>query len=87
MKKIAHMALHDALTGLANRVLFRQHIDEAIERSGDASAALLFLDLDRFKIVNDTLGHPIGDRLLVEVAERLGAVLDEDLLCGPARRR
>ncbi|HHY51099.1 MAG TPA: diguanylate cyclase, partial [Alphaproteobacteria bacterium] len=51
-EKIAHMALHDALTGLANRALFRRHVDEAIERDGGAGAALLFLDLDRFKIVN-----------------------------------
>jgi diguanylate cyclase (GGDEF)-like protein/PAS domain S-box-containing protein len=82
-EKIAHMALHDALTGLANRVLFRRHVDEAIEASGEAGAALLFLDLDRFKVVNDTLGHPVGDALLVEVAERFRRALGED--CFAAR--
>ena len=82
-EKIAHMALHDALTGLANRVLFRRHIDEAIEKSGEAGAALLFLDLDRFKVVNDTLGHPVGDALLVEVARRFSRTLGED--CFAAR--
>jgi diguanylate cyclase (GGDEF)-like protein len=82
-EKIAHMALHDALTGLANRVLFRNHVDEVIAQSGDAAAALLFLDLDRFKIVNDTLGHPIGDALLVEVANRFCRTLGDD--CFAAR--
>ena len=82
-EKIAHMALHDALTGLANRVLFRRHIDEAIEKSGETGAALLFLDLDRFKVVNDTLGHPVGDALLVEVAARFRHTLGED--CFAAR--
>jgi diguanylate cyclase (GGDEF)-like protein len=71
-EKIAHMAMHDSLTNLANRTLFRTQItDELRERRGDSHAALLFLDLDRFKIVNDTLGHPVGDALLVQVAERL----------------
>jgi len=82
-EKITHMALHDALTGLANRTLFRRHVDEAIERDGGANAALLFLDLDRFKIVNDTLGHPIGDALLVQVANRFRKELGED--CFAAR--
>jgi diguanylate cyclase (GGDEF)-like protein/PAS domain S-box-containing protein len=82
-EKIAHMALHDALTGLANRVLFRRYIDDAMKQQGDGEAALLFLDLDRFKIVNDTLGHPVGDALLVEVAERFRGMLGED--CFAAR--
>jgi diguanylate cyclase (GGDEF)-like protein/PAS domain S-box-containing protein len=77
-EKIAHMALHDALTGLANRTLFRRHVDQSIERDGGRDAALLFLDLDRFKIVNDTLGHPVGDALLVQVARRFGEMLGED---------
>ncbi|MGV3551952.1 putative bifunctional diguanylate cyclase/phosphodiesterase [Rhizobium sp.] len=81
-EKIAHMALHDALTGLANRVLFRQHVESSLGE-GKANAALLFLDLDRFKIVNDTLGHPIGDALLVEVANRFRSALGED--CFAAR--
>jgi diguanylate cyclase (GGDEF)-like protein/PAS domain S-box-containing protein len=75
--RIAYMAHHDALTGLPNRVLFHQRLDEALVRvapDGD-SLAVLCLDLDHFKSVNDTLGHPIGDLLLRQVAERLGKCL------------
>ena len=79
--KIAHMATHDALTGLANRVLFRQQLDRAVSaaRAGDGGIAVLMLDLNKFKQVNDTLGHPVGDLLLVAVAERLsGCVREHD---------
>jgi len=75
--RIAHMAHHDALTGLPNRILFNQRLDEAlvrISRTG-GSLAVLCLDLDQFKSVNDTLGHPVGDALLKSVAERLGGCL------------
>ncbi|SFS97391.1 EAL domain-containing protein [Methylobacterium sp. yr668] len=78
--RIAHMAHHDALTGLPNRVLFRDRLAEAIARharDGEA-AVLLCLDLDKFKIVNDTLGHPVGDALLREAAERIAGCLRED---------
>jgi diguanylate cyclase (GGDEF)-like protein len=70
--RIAHMAHHDALTGLPNRVLFNTRLNEALARSrrGDPFAVLC-LDLDHFKAVNDTLGHPIGDALLREVTARL----------------
>ena len=70
--KITHMAHHDALTGLPNRVLFHERLREAVARSrrGD-TCAVLFLDLDHFKAVNDTLGHPVGDALLREVSHRL----------------
>jgi diguanylate cyclase (GGDEF)-like protein len=66
-------ALHDALTGLPNRVLFKQRLDHASKRArrGHTSAAIFFADLDRFKAVNDTYGHHIGDQLLVEVSARL----------------
>jgi diguanylate cyclase (GGDEF)-like protein len=71
--RIAHMARHDELTGLANRALFRERIELAIaraRRTGEQFAVLL-LDLDRFKDVNDTMGHPAGDSLLKMTAQRL----------------
>lgn len=79
---IAHMAHHDGLTGLANRVLFREEMDRALvhAKRGDAFAVLC-LDLDHFKAVNDTLGHSVGDELLKAVAVRLRACLrDTDIL-------
>jgi diguanylate cyclase (GGDEF)-like protein len=70
--KITHMAHHDALTGLPNRVLFRDKLSEAVARSRRGEpCAVLYLDLDHFKAVNDTLGHPVGDRLLQDVTLRL----------------
>jgi diguanylate cyclase (GGDEF)-like protein len=74
-EKIRHMAHHDALTGLPNRVLLHDRIGQAIakvQRSREA-LALLFIDLDRFKTVNDSLGHHVGDRLLKVVGARLEA--------------
>ena len=71
--RIAHMAFHDGLTGLANRQLFEETLELALERARrDRSVvAVLFLDLDNFKQVNDTFGHHAGDLLLTEVAQRL----------------
>jgi diguanylate cyclase (GGDEF)-like protein/PAS domain S-box-containing protein len=74
-QRLQHDALHDALTGLPNRVLFLDRLDQAIRRAQRAqpstAAAVLFLDLDRFKLVNDSLGHAVGDQLLIAVARRL----------------
>jgi diguanylate cyclase (GGDEF)-like protein/PAS domain S-box-containing protein len=81
--RIAHMAFHDGLTGLANRALFEETLGLALERARRASrmVGVLFIDLDNFKVVNDTLGHHAGDRLLAELAERLTACTrGEDLV-------
>ena len=74
-EKILHMARHDALTDLPNRLLFRERLEQALAVTlrGDRSLAVFTLDLDRFKEINDTLGHPVGDALLKAVAERLRA--------------
>ena len=78
-EQIAHMAHHDALTNLANRALFRVRLDEAFARmhkKGDR-VALFCIDVDRFKNINDTLGHPAGDALLRLIAERLRSCVGE----------
>lgn len=76
--RLDHMARHDALTDLPNRVMLREALVETIANaSPSCTAAILCLDLDRFKLVNDTLGHPVGDALLVAVAERLRSLVRE----------
>jgi diguanylate cyclase (GGDEF)-like protein/PAS domain S-box-containing protein len=81
--RIRYMALHDALTGLPNRILLEDRLAQAITlaRRNQKSVALLMLDLDRFKDINDSFGHYVGDRLLEEVSKRLHASLrDSDIL-------
>ena len=68
-----HQALHDALTGLPNRAMFREQVEGAVRRSTGTGFAVLIMDLDKFKEVNDTLGHHNGDRILVAAADRLRA--------------
>ncbi len=77
---LAHQAIHDPLTGLPNRTLFVERLDRDLARSASLPnrMAVLFLDLDRFKVVNDSLGHSAGDRLLVAVADRLSSAMRPD---------
>ncbi|WP_197034972.1 GGDEF domain-containing protein [Herbaspirillum sp. RV1423] len=78
---LQELALHDKLTGLPNRGLFEDRLQQAIEKASRAESqfAILFIDLDGFKLVNDAYGHDIGDMLLIEVANRFRHVIrDED---------
>jgi diguanylate cyclase (GGDEF)-like protein len=74
-----HQAVHDALTGLPNRASFRHEVEQVVDAAcrGDRAVAVMLIDLDRFKEINDALGHHAGDRLLQEVAERLRSSLPE----------
>ena len=81
-ERIAKLAYYDTLTGLPNRSMLRRELDAAFAARPDQSRAFLFLDIDRFKDVNDTLGHSVGDELLVEVASRLQRQLRAgDVIC------
>jgi diguanylate cyclase (GGDEF)-like protein len=76
--QLLDIALHDSLTGLPNRVLFIRRLENALNRAKQESSyqfALLFLDCDRFKVINDSLGHLVGDELLIAIARRLQACL------------
>lgn len=76
---IAYQAFHDSLTGLPNRSLFMDRLDHALKRSrrSKQAVATLFADVDNFKVINDTLGHEAGDRLLIEIARRIQLCLRE----------
>jgi diguanylate cyclase (GGDEF)-like protein len=81
--RIQHLATHDPLTGLPNRTMFTHLLEHSIASAqrGNTQCAVLFIDLDRFKIVNDSLGHTAGDRLLIETAGRLkSSVRDSDVV-------
>ncbi|REE22599.1 MULTISPECIES: diguanylate cyclase [unclassified Paraburkholderia] len=71
LDRLRHQAFHDALTGLPNRRSFLERLDEACAAGGDGVAAIMFIDLDGFKAVNDTYGHQCGDEVLVETARRI----------------
>ena len=81
--RLAHQGLHDALTGLPNRRLLTERLGQALERRADGvPASVLFIDLDRFKLVNDSFGHDVGDALIVEAAERISRVTrGSDTVC------
>ncbi|HTV47474.1 MAG TPA: EAL domain-containing protein [Phycisphaerae bacterium] len=87
-EQLRHEALHDGLTGLANRSRLMDRISHCLartHRNPESRFAVLFMDLDRFKVINDSLGHPVGDKFLIEIGRRLTALIREnDTLARPA---
>ncbi|MEW4448459.1 EAL domain-containing protein [Qipengyuania sp. JC766] len=83
-EKIAYLARYDTLTGLPNRLMLNEALRDALKFSEKwrTRCAFLMLDLDRFKAVNDSLGHMVGDQMLAEVSERLKDLMDENAICG-----
>lgn len=80
-EQLRRNAFHDSLTGLPNRLLFMERLSQTVDRASEDESyhfALLFLDLDRFKVINDSLGHMIGDQLLIAIARRLEACLQQN---------
>jgi diguanylate cyclase (GGDEF)-like protein len=83
-RQLRHLALHDPVCGLPNRIYFAERLERAIAevRDGGSTAAVFYIDLDHFKDVNDTLGHHIGDELILNVTRRLSQIMREDDLVG-----
>jgi diguanylate cyclase (GGDEF)-like protein len=79
-RQLRHLALHDPVCGLPNRIYFSERLERSIAevRDGNLTAAVFYIDLDHFKDVNDTLGHHIGDELILNVTERLSQIMRED---------
>jgi len=79
-RQLRHLALHDPVSGLPNRIYFAERLEQAIKnvRAGGLSAAVFYIDLDHFKDVNDTLGHHIGDALILNVTQRLSRIMRGD---------
>ena len=78
LERLAHLAGHDQLTGLANRAAFVEALESALVDTGRVGTAIAFLDLDRFKVINDSLGHATGDRVLEEVSRRIADAVGAD---------
>ena len=79
-RQLRHLALHDPVCGLPNRIYFSERLERAIAevRNGGPTAAVFYIDLDHFKDVNDTLGHHIGDELILNVTRRLSEIMRND---------